>query len=119
MQNPNVLLTSQSIPCAQVPGKLGKPLKDDKWASTGHSLVETRILQLCLKARREAGNLPSRGQHRKHELAFLLKDGIYGAQTDSPDKSRSSKSSGNKNKTITVEQLRERSGRKHMDSKME
>lgn len=99
--------------------KAREALKDDEWASTRHSLVETRILQLCLKVRREAGNLPSRGQHRKHELAFLLKDGIYGAQTGSPDKSRSSKSSGNKNKSITVEQLRERSGRKHMDSKME
>lgn len=34
----------------------------------------------CLKARREAGNSPSRGQHRKHELAFLLKDGVYGVR---------------------------------------
>lgn len=85
----------------------------------GHSLVETRMLQLCLKSRREAGNLPSQGQHRKHELAFLLKDGTHGAQTGAPDKSRSSKNSGNKNKTITLEQLRERSGRKYMDSKME
>lgn len=85
----------------------------------GYSLVEIRMLQLCLKSRREAGNLPSQEQHRKHELAFLLKDGTYGAQTDAPDKSRSSENSGNKNKTITLEQLRERSGRKYMDSKME
>lgn len=117
MQNPNVLLTSQSIPCTQVPGKLGKPLKDEEWAwaqPCGDKDTSTPAES------QEGSWKPAKSGAAQKTRAGIPPEGWnLRSQTDSPDKSRSSKSSGNNNKTITVEQLRERSGRKHTDLKME
>lgn len=75
----------------------------------GRSLVETRILQLSES--QEGSWIPAKSGAAQKTRAGIPPEGwSLRSQTDSPDKSRRSKSSGNKNKTITGEQLRERLG---------